>query len=229
METILVVEDDAALRLSLVKTLRSEGYRVLTASRGDEGLQQALAEPPDVVLLDVMMPGMNGFEVCQELRQRLPELPILMVTAKAEEADIVRGLGLGADDYIAKPFGVAELLARVAAALRKTRLRRTASASIGFGEVTVHFERHEAQRNGKAVELTAQEMKLLRFLIEHESELLPRQRIIDAVWGADYFGTDRTVDNFMLRLREKFEIDPKNPRHFLTIRGAGYRFVRDPK
>lgn len=227
-ETVLVVEDDPTLRLGLQKTLRSAGFRVEVAATGTEGLDKARASPPDLVLLDVMLPGMNGFEVCEELRLRNADLPILMVTAKAEEHDKVRGLKLGADDYIVKPFGVAELLARVAAALRRRRLAEADQAEVHFGEVRVDFRAHRLERGGAPVEVTALEMRLLRYFLQHEGALLPRQRILDAVWGADYFGTDRTVDNFVNRLRAKLERDPKNPAHIVTVRGAGYRFTRLP-
>jgi DNA-binding response OmpR family regulator len=227
-ETVLVVEDDPTLRLGLQKTLRSAGFSVEVAKTGPEGLSAALAARPDLVLLDVMLPGMNGFEICEELRRYDADVPILMVTAKGEEHDKVRGLRLGADDYIVKPFGVSELLARVDAALRRRRRREEEHAVVRFGEVSVDFRAHRAERRGAAVELTALEMKLLRFFLQHEGALLPRQRILDAVWGADYFGTDRTVDNFVNRLRTKLETDPKAPQHLVTVRGAGYRFTRAP-
>jgi len=226
-ETILVVEDDPTLRMSLRAALRSAGYRVETAATGPEGLDQALSARPDLVLLDVMLPGMNGFEICQSIRQRDPELPILMVTAKGEEEDKVRGLGLGADDYVVKPFGVAELLARVAAALRRTRLRETHAATLTIGDTTVDFGSHRLTRDGEPLEMTAHELRLLKFLVDRDGLLLTRQQILDGVWGADYYGTERTVDNFIGRLRAKLERDPRRPRHIVTVRGAGYRFSRE--
>jgi DNA-binding response OmpR family regulator len=227
-ETVLVVEDDPTLRLGLQKTLRSAGFRVEVAKTGPEGLEAALSILPDLVLLDVMLPGKNGFEICDELRQKNADLPILMVTAKGEEEDKVRGLRLGADDYIVKPFGVSELLARVDAALRRRRLSEAERAVVRLGDVSIDFRAHRATRGSSEVELTALEMKLLRFFLQHEGALLSRQRILDAVWGADYFGTDRTVDNFINRLRNKLEVDPKAPRYLVTVRGAGYRFSRVP-
>lgn len=225
-ETVLVVEDDPTLRLGLTKALRSDGYRVVAAPTGQEGLDAVLAEPPDLVILDVMLPGMNGYEVLESIRARDADLPIIMLTAKSEEEDRVRGLKGGADDYVVKPFGVAELLARVQAALRRRRLTETAVTTIELGDVTIDFRSHTVLRAGEPVEITALEMKLLRLFAQREGELLPRQRILDAVWGADYFGTDRTVDNFVMRLRTKLEPDPKNPKYFASIRGAGYRFSR---
>ena len=226
-ERVLIVEDDAALRLAMTKVLRVAGYRVEVAATGDEGLEMALADPPDVVLLDVMLPGKNGFEILAALRQRDADLPIVMITAKGEEADKVRGLELGADEYVVKPVGLAELQARVGAALRRRRLL-VQRGPVVIGALTVDFAQHAATREGAPVELTAHEMKLLVFFLRNEGALLPRERILAAVWGADYFGTDRTVDNFVNRLRAKVEKDPKNPLHLVTIRGAGYRFSRTP-
>lgn len=225
METVLIVEDDAALRLAMQKTLRAAGYKVLVAKTGDEGIELALAELPDCVLLDVMMPGRNGYEVLATLRERDSDLPIVMITAKGEEADKVRGLNLGADEYVVKPVGVAELQARVGAALRRRR-RAKADAPTTIGKLTVDFTSHTALRDEVPVEITALELKLLGFFMRNENVLLARQRILDAVWGADYFGTERTVDNFVNRLRGKIEADPKEPIHLVTVRGAGYRFTR---
>jgi DNA-binding response OmpR family regulator len=225
MEKVLIVEDDAALRLAMTKALRAGGYEVVVAKDGDEGLEMALADPPDVVLLDVMLPKKNGYEVLAALRERDPDMPIVMITAKGEEADKVRGLELGADEYVVKPVGVAELQARVGAALRRRRLTLRAEP-VTMGALVVDFRSHSATRDGAPVELTAHEMKLLAFFLRNEGSLLPRQRILSAVWGADYFGTDRTVDNFVNRLRTKIEPDPKNPVCIVTVRGAGYRYTR---
>lgn len=223
METVLIVEDDASLRLAMTKALRAAGYAVIVAKDGDEGLAMALSALPDCVLLDVMMPGRNGYEVLAEIRERDADLPVVMITAKGEEVDKVRGLELGADEYVVKPIGVAELQARVGAALR--RRRRAVSRTVTVGLLTVDFTAHTAMREGAPVDITAHELKLLEFLLRNRKILLPRQRIIDAVWGADYFGTERTVDNFVNRLRAKIERDPKNPEHLETVRGAGYRLT----
>ncbi|HZO16218.1 MAG TPA: response regulator transcription factor [Polyangiaceae bacterium] len=225
-ETVLVVEDDPTLRMSLRAALRSAGYRVELAKTGTEGLDAALSKDrPDLVLLDVMLPEMNGFEVLARIRERDADLSILMVTAKGQEEDKVRGLGLGADDYVVKPFGVSELLARVDAALRRKRLREVRQVIVG--EAVADFVQHRLLRDGESLEVTSQEMKLLRYLVDRDGRLLTRQQILDGVWGADYYGTERTVDNFINRLRAKIERDPRNPRHILTVRGAGYRFSRD--
>ena len=225
-ELVLVVEDDPTLRLGLTKTLRSAGFRVEVAKTGTEGVDKALAEKPDLVLLDVMLPEKNGYEVCEILRDADHDMPIIMLTAKGEEEDKVRGLKLGADDYVVKPFGVAELLARVDAALRRRRKVDREITIVELGNVRIDFKSHRMSKGDEDLEVTALEMKLLRFLLKHEGELVSRQRILDAVWGADYFGTDRTVDNFVNRLRTKLEADPKEPRFLQTVRGAGYRFSR---
>jgi two-component system, OmpR family, alkaline phosphatase synthesis response regulator PhoP len=225
-EKVLVVEDDAVLRMSLRATLRSAGYEVELAPTGPEGLEAALRGGLDLVLLDVMLPGLNGYEILQQIRLRDADLPILMVTAKGEEEDKIRGLGLGADDYVVKPFGVGELLARVDAALRRRRLVAKKTQTLCLGEAEIDFNSHTLRRAGAALEVTAHEMKLLRYLIDRDGLLLTRQQILDAVWGADYYGTERTVDNFIGRLRQKIEADPREPRFILTVRGAGYRFCR---
>jgi two-component system, OmpR family, alkaline phosphatase synthesis response regulator PhoP len=225
MMHVLVIEDDASLRLSIQIALRSGGYRVTTAKDGRSGLDAIAQERPDLVLLDVMMPGMNGFEVLSLLRESDAELPVLMLTARSTEADRIAGLNSGADDYIVKPFAVGELLARVGAALRRLRVLRKQNAVIEFGAIRLDFDELRAFRDGAPVELTALEFKLLRFFVENEGRALTRSRIVDVVWGADYFGTERTVDNFVTRLRQKLEADG-GASHFVTVRGTGYRFVR---
>lgn len=223
-ETVLVIEDDPTLRMGLRATLRSEGFRVIVANDGPSGLEAALSERPDLVLLDVMLPGMNGFEVLETIRQRNADLPILMLTAKGQEEDRVRGLRLGADDYIVKPFGIAELIARVEANLRRIRREEAQSATVRIGDVTIDLSSHQAQRDGQAITLTALEVRLLRYFLSRDGRVLSRQQILDAVWGADYYGTDRTVDNFINRLRGIIEPNAKTPRFLVTVRGAGYRF-----
>jgi two-component system, OmpR family, alkaline phosphatase synthesis response regulator PhoP len=225
-EKVLVVEDDPTLRMGLNTTLRSAGYKVLLAKTGPEGVELALNEHPDLVLLDIMLPGMNGFEICEEIRRRDRDVPIIMLTAKGEEHDKVRGLKLGADDYVVKPFGVNELLARVDAALRRRRVLAKDTEQVTFGIVRADFRAHTLERQGEPQDVTAHEMKLLSYFLRHEGALLTRQQILDGVWGADYFGTERTVDNFINRLRTKIELDPKEPRHIVTVRGGGYRFCR---
>lgn len=227
-EKILVVEDDVAIVKGLEANLRFEGFEVLTAYDGDSGLEIGMDERPDLILLDVMMPGMNGFEVLRELRRRDLDTPVIMLTAKGEQMDKVRGLDLGADDYVSKPFALKELLARVHAVLRRKRRFDKTTEVVEFGLARVDFKARCASMDGHAVELTEKEFALVRFFSEKEGEALGRQEILDKVWGFDYFGTDRTVDNFITRLRKKLEPDPENPRHFLTVRGVGYRFLAKP-
>jgi len=226
-ERVLVVEDDPTLRLGLTKALRSAGFQVDVAKTGREGLESFLADRPDLVLLDVMLPEKNGFEVCEEIRVEDDDIPLILITAKGEEEDKVRGLRCGADDYVTKPFGVNELLARVDAALRRRRKHEVDTTLVAVGVAQVDFRSHRVLRDGKPIEVTALELKLLRFFLDREDQLLTRQQLLDGVWGADYFGTDRTVDNFVNRLRQKFEADPKSPRLFVTVRGGGYRFQKD--
>ena len=222
-ETILIVEDDTSILRGLKMNLELEGYSVLTAEDGEKGLVLAWEEQPDLVILDVMLPKMNGFEVCKEIRRRKIDVPVLMLSAKNAEIDKIMGLDLGADDYISKPFSLREVLARVNAFLRRRR-SATAPASVSFGSVSVDFATHQATREGKAVSLTTKELDLVRFFAEHEGKVLSRETILDGVWGRAYEGTDRTVDNFINRLREKLDSSDA-PKHFLTVRGAGYRFV----
>ena len=223
-QRILIVEDEPDLRRGLEMNLRAEGYGVLTAATGDAGVKQALSEKPDLVLLDVMLPGLNGFDVCRELRRKGFEAPIIMLTAKSEEIDRVVGLEIGADDYVTKPFGLRELLARI-----RVRLRRHtpgfATEVLRFGSVQIDFDRHQASRQGERVELTGKEFELLKLLAQHAGEIVTRDRLLNEVWGYESYPTTRTVDNHILRLRQKLEDDPANPRHILSIYGEGYKFV----
>lgn len=225
-ETILVIEDDASIAKGLKKNLSFEGYSVFVAPDGERGLELSVDKAPDLIVLDVMMPKMNGFEVLRELRRREIDVPVIMLTAKGEEMDKVRGLDLGADDYLTKPFGLQELLARIQAVLRRKRKFDKEIETISFGKVTLDFKARTATVSGKPVQMTSREFDLLHFFLGREGEALERQEILNRVWGFDYFGTDRTVDNFINRLRQKLEPDPDKPRYLLTVRGVGYRFSR---
>ena len=219
---ILIIEDEPDLLRGLALNLKAEGYGVLTASRGDAGIEQALRERPELVLLDIMLPGMNGLDVCRELRRKGFEAPIIMLTAKAEEVDRVVGLEIGADDYVTKPFGIRELLARI-----RARLRRHAPAAAGLrlGSVEIDFDKHEATRGGQRIEVTGKEFDVLRLLARHRGEIVTRDRLLEEVWGYEAYPTTRTVDNHILRLRQKLEEDPSNPRFILSIYGEGYKLV----
>jgi two-component system, OmpR family, alkaline phosphatase synthesis response regulator PhoP len=221
---ILVVEDDLSILTGVSMNLRFEGYEVLQAQDGTRGLELAVKESPDLVVLDVMLPKMNGYEVVRELRRRGLGTPVLMLSAKGMERDKVLGLELGADDYVVKPFGVSELLARVKALLR--RRYGEEGTVVRFGEVAVDLEGKRVVRAGAPVEVTAQEFRLLATLISQPGRIFTREELLSGAWGLDYEGTPRTVDTFMRQLRTKLEPDPDQPRYFVTSRGMGYRFER---
>jgi two-component system alkaline phosphatase synthesis response regulator PhoP len=223
---VLVIEDEAGLRLTLSDRLGSEGYTVETASDGDAGLARAATGGYDVIVLDVMLPRMNGFDVCRAVRQRGVTTPILMLTARGQVVDKVVGLKLGADDYLTKPFETIELMARLEALLR----RRPTGAEVGgsvyrFGEVVVDFRRMEVTRAGSPVDLSAREYKLLRHFIEHRGATLSRDALLSQVWGYDEMPLTRTVDVHVAGLRQKIEANPRSPAYILTIHGLGYKFV----
>jgi len=222
MKRILVVEDDSAIAFGLQVDLRSEGYDVEITSDGERALQLARRENFDLILLDVMLPRKDGFEVCRELRLGGTKTPIIMLTAKVQEAEKVMGLELGADDYVTKPFSPRELRARVKAALRRTV--GDESQTYRFGDLEVDFARGELRRCGSPVELTALEYKLLTTFIRNRGRLLSRGQLLDLVWGHETFVTDRVVDNHVVALRKKIEQDRSRPLYLLSIRGMGYRF-----
>jgi two-component system alkaline phosphatase synthesis response regulator PhoP len=221
---ILVVEDDLSILTGVSMNLRYEGYEVLQAQDGARGLEMAVSETPDLIVLDLMMPRLNGYEVLRELRSRGVRTPILVLSAKGMERDKVLGLDLGADDYVVKPFGVAELVARVKAVLR--RRWGDDGEVVRFGEVTVNLETRAVTRGQAPVDLTAQEFKLLAHLVSNPGRTFSREELLSGAWGIDYEGTPRTVDTFVRQLRQKLEPDPDSPRYILTARGLGYRFER---
>jgi two-component system alkaline phosphatase synthesis response regulator PhoP len=222
MKRILVVEDESAIAFGLQLDLKGEGYDVEIASDGDSALRRAREENFDLILLDVMLPRKDGFEVCRELRLGGTKTPIIMLTAKVQEAEKVMGLELGADDYVTKPFSPRELRARVKAALRRTV--EDESQTYRFGDFEVDFVRGELRRSAKPVELTALEFKLLAAFIRNRGRLLSRGQLLDLVWGHDTFVTDRVVDNHVVALRRKIEPERSQPRYLLSVRGMGYRF-----
>ncbi|PLY07737.1 MAG: DNA-binding response regulator [Desulfuromonas sp.] len=226
-KTLLIAEDDKNLREGLIDTLEAEGYRVVAAGNGAEALEMFAEHRPDLVLLDVMMPEVNGYDVCRKLRQENRLVPILMLTAKGEEIDKVLGLELGADDYITKPFGVHELRARIAAALRRSDAAGDAveaPALFCFGDARIDRRCFEGELAGKRFSLTAREMKLLEVLAEHPGQVMSRNELLNAAWGVDYFGTTRTLDQHIAQLRKKIEPVPATPRYLLTVHGVGYRY-----
>ncbi len=225
MPTILLVEDEEAMLKGLRDAFEHHGFTVKAAKDGETGLQIAEKEGPDIIILDVMLPGMDGFDVCRTLRKRGVTIPILMLTARAEEVDKVVGLEIGADDYITKPFSTRELLARVKAHLRRTTEKAQVLDRYEFGDVEVDFARFKVFKNKKQIDLTSTEFSLLQFLIKHRNEVVPRERILNEVWGYETYPNSRTVDNHILNLRQKLEGSPHKPDYILTVHGFGYKFV----
>jgi two-component system alkaline phosphatase synthesis response regulator PhoP len=220
---ILIVEDEPDLLRGLAFNIKSEGYGVLTAATGEEGVSTALEQRPDLVVLDVTLPGINGFDACRELRRLGFGAPIIMLTARSEEVVRVVGLEIGADDYVTKPFSLRELLARI-----RVRLRRPSNGGdtiLRFGDVEVDFDRCEATRAGQPVELTSKERDVLQLLARHRGVVIGRERLLNDVWGYEHYPTTRTVDNHILRLRQKLEPVPSDPRFILSVYGEGYKFV----
>lgn len=222
---ILLVEDEPSLVLTLTDRLSREGYVVESATDGEKGLEMALAGSFDLVILDVMLPGRDGMDVCRELRQRGLQVPVLMLTARSQVVDRVVGLKLGADDYLTKPFDMMELLARIEALLRRSRSTAGGAGTFAFGDVRVDFRRAEVTRGDRPVELSALEFKLLSYFIEHRGALLSRDELLDKVWGYDATPQTRTVDVHVASLRQKIEPRPSRPRFIVTVHGLGYRFV----
>lgn len=225
MPTILLVEDEEAMLKGLRDAFEHNGYTVLAAKDGETGLQLAHDHEPDVIILDVMLPRTDGFDVCRTLRKRGVGVPIIMLTARAEEVDKVVGLEIGADDYVTKPFSTRELLARVKAHLRRITEKVTSLEQYEFGNVKLDFAAFKAFKNKKQVDLTSTEFSLLQVLIKHRNEVVPREKILNEVWGYEAYPSSRTVDNHILNLRQKLEDDPQKPEYILTVHGLGYKFV----
>ena len=231
---ILVAEDDDHIRTGLIDTLQSEGYAADGAVNGNQALEQFNRQPYDLVILDIMMPEKSGYDVCRDIRSQNRTVPIIMLTAKSEEVDKVVGLHLGADDYVTKPFGVNELLARIAAVLRRCHRSEKASPSpepdtqpFDFGLARIHPDQYRAIRQGNVSELTAMELKLIVYFHRHPQKVLDRDRLLNAVWGIDYYGTTRTLDQHVAQLRKKIESDASRPCFLQTVHGVGYRYSPD--
>ncbi len=220
MRTVAVVEDDPALLLGLTEKLGMEGFKVVSAKDGEAALVLLGSVVPDILVLDLMLPKIDGFEVCRAFRRRYPEIPVLILSARGQEEDKVKGLTLGADDYMTKPFGLRELLARIEALLRRT----SGSGEFRFGKVAVNLDTGDVRRGKARVELSRTEYDLLRFFIRNRGRVLSRERILDGVWGYDAAIAPRTIDFHVMGLRRKLEDDPAAPRHFLTAPTLGYRF-----
>jgi two-component system response regulator VicR len=227
MSKILVVDDEASIVTILSYNLKKEGYEVITAEDGESALSLAFSENPDLILLDIMMPVMDGYEVCRKIREK-SSVPIIMLTARADEVDKVIGLEIGADDYVTKPFGNRELIARVKANLRRS-VAKESEAEVdsnvkSYGDLTINIDRYEVSKRGEVINLTMREFDLLVFLSSQHSNIFTRENLLEKVWGYEYFGDVRAVDVTIRRLREKIEDDPSKPRYIITKRGIGYYF-----
>lgn len=223
-QRILLVEDEPEMKVILRDNLEFEGYEVLAADTGEQGLEIALRERPDLMLLDVMLPKMSGYEVCRRLRASGLKTAVVMLTARNAEIDRVAGLEFGADDYIGKPFSIPELLARVRVQLRRLAAATREPVEFTFGDVVVNLAQRQARRRGEAIDLSSREFDLLRYFIAHREELITRQQLLSEVWGYHNLPLTRTVDNFVAKLRRKIEPNPQHPLYIVTVHGAGYRF-----
>lgn len=227
MKKILLIEDDEALCRTLTTALEEDGYSVVSTGDGRQGLALGLKAKADLIALDLVLPSLGGLEICRELRENKVMTPIIMLSGrKKEEIDRVMGLDLGADDYLLKPFGPREFLARVRAVLRRSRPEPVEVEEFSFGDVTVNFKRQAATKGNKTLRLTAKEFGLLKLLISHEGEVISRNAILNEVWGYEKYPTTRTVDTFIHNLRHKLENNPSRPRHLLTVPWSGYKFER---
>lgn len=225
MAKILIVEDDDSILFGLEKSLKFHGYEVICAKDAESGLKLATGKnAPDLIILDIMLPKSDGYQFCRYLRENDIDTPIIMLTAKKEEMDKVMGFELGADDYVTKPFGVLELLARIKAILRRAKSDKELMGVLVFDDIEVDYDGYTITKGGKDIEVSQREFELLTFLIANNGRVLKREVILDEVWGYDYYGTLRTVDNFITRLRQKIEKDPANPTYITTVRGIGYKF-----
>ena len=226
---VLIVEDDEAMSIALRDGFQYEGYSVTVAKDGESGLQMATSEGPDLILLDVMLPKMTGLDICKQLRGDGNSVPIIMLTARGQEIDKVLGLKLGADDYITKPFGFMELLARAEAVLRRTRVLAAVPAAppetYRFGDISIDFKRHEAKKGSQPIDLSPREFQLLAYFIQHTGEIVTREKLLDTVWDYNAIPFTRTVDMHIAKLRKKIEDNPSDPKHIVTVHRLGYKFT----
>jgi DNA-binding response OmpR family regulator len=222
---ILIVEDEKDMVTGLRFNLEARDYTVIAAYDGEEGYQKALKEKPDLVILDLMLPKRNGYEVCKNLKEEVPELPIIILTAKSQEAEIVTGLELGADDYITKPFSVLELLARIKAVLRRAQSGKRIPEVYRCGDLEINFRKYSARKKGKSLALSPREYEILKYFIENQGEIVSREDLLNRVWGYHSFPNTRTVDAHIAKLRQKIEDKPEEPELIITIHGIGYKFL----
>jgi DNA-binding response OmpR family regulator len=223
---ILIVEDDPGISLGLKDEFESEGYDVWSAEDGEKGLEAAKTQKPDLIILDIMLPVLNGYEVCKRLRMEGNRTPIIMLTVKDKEIDKILGLELGADDYVTKPFSLRELVARAKAIFRRVEIRIEDLDTYSFGQIELDFKKYEATKRGENLELTPLEFHLMKLMIQRKGEVLTRNDFLDGVWGEDNLAvSDRTVDSHIANIRKKVEDDPAHPKHIISVRGVGYKFV----
>lgn len=225
MTKILIVEDEPDMRRGLEDNLQYEGYTTVSTGNGNEGLRLARKDSYDLIILDLMLPGMDGLDLCRQLKREDNTTPIIMLTAKGSESDRVMGLEVGADDYITKPFSLRELLARIKAILRRTRHDKSRLSAYEFDDFYVDFERYEATKGGEPIELSPREFEMLRLMAEHRGEIVSREMFLEEVWGYESLPSTRTVDNHIAKLRQKIEDDPEHPKHIVTVHRMGYKFV----
>jgi len=223
-KTILVIEDDISILRGLKDNLEYEGYTVITETNGEKGLQVALRRKTDLVLLDIMLPGMNGYEICRKLKKEKPELLIIMITARGSEIEKVSGLDTGADDYVTKPFSIPELMARIRAVIRRTATGPDIPDEYCFGNIKLDFKKYKAFRSNQEIKLSSKEFAIMEYFIRHEGEAVHRHDLLNKVWGYESIPTTRTIDNYILDLRKKLEENPSKPRHIESVRDIGYRF-----
>ncbi len=226
MNKILIIEDDPAITMGLVDSLAEEHYEISSEQDGEKGFQKALRENYDIILLDIILPSKNGIDICRDLRNKGINSAILMLTSKKDEMDKVLGLEIGADDYVTKPFSIRELKARIKALLRRKVEIIQDVEEYSFGNIKINFKKFEAYKNNKPIQLSSTEYKIMKYFIQHEGEVVSRDKFLDDVWGYDAYPTTRTVDNYILSLRKLIEDDPSNPQHIITVHKVGYKFVR---
>lgn len=225
MKKILIIEDEKAMVEGLKFNLETRDYKVIVAYDGEMGAQKALLENPDLVILDIMLPKLNGYEVCKKLKKEIPGLPILMLTAKSQEDEIVTGLELGADDYVTKPFSVLELIARVKAVIRRGNSNNSENEIHTIGNLEINLGKYEAYKNGKSLKMSPREFELLKFFIDRRGEIITRDELLSQIWGYETFPDTRTIDAHIGKLRKKIENNPEDPKLILTVHGLGYKFL----
>jgi two-component system alkaline phosphatase synthesis response regulator PhoP len=225
LQKILIVEDEPDMALGLRDNFEYEGYEVAVAADGQQGLDRAISDSPDLIVLDVMLPKMSGLDVCRQLRSKGVDLPIIMLTARGQEVDKVIGLEIGADDYVTKPFSIKELLARVRAHLRRKTKQVADLDTYKFGNVSLEFKSYQATKDGEPIELSPREFELMKYFIQHRGETITRDRLLDEVWGYENYPFTRTVDNHIAKLRQKIEPTPSDPQYIITVHRVGYKFL----